>query len=115
MTYKTKGVCAQGIEFEIDDNKKVHNVRFIGGCSGNTQGVATNFMSGSACKGNPSGIKRRLICKINRHPAESFFCRVFFIFVSSVRYLFCPIYHTMTGYLLQNGPDLCLGSLHSYG
>ena len=28
MVYKTKGVCAQGIEFEIDDNKKVHNVKF---------------------------------------------------------------------------------------
>ena len=40
MTYKTKGVCASHIEFEVDDNKKVHNVRFIGGCSGNTQGVA---------------------------------------------------------------------------
>ena len=33
MTYKTKGVCAQGIEFEIDDNKKVHNIKFTGGCS----------------------------------------------------------------------------------
>ena len=40
MTYKTKGVCASHIEFEVDDNKKVHNVRFIGGCSGNTQGIA---------------------------------------------------------------------------
>ena len=40
MTYKTKGVCASHIEFEVDDNKKVHNVRFIGGCSGNTQGVS---------------------------------------------------------------------------
>ena len=40
MEYKTKGVCAQGIEFEIDDNKKVHNIKFTGGCSGNTQGVA---------------------------------------------------------------------------
>lgn len=39
-TDKTKGVCAQGIEFEIDDNKKVHNIKFTGGCSGNTQGVA---------------------------------------------------------------------------
>ena len=38
MTYKTKGVCASHIEFEVDDNKKVHNVRFIGG---NTQGVAS--------------------------------------------------------------------------
>ena len=40
MVYKTKGVCAQGIEFEVDDNKKVHNIKFTGGCSGNTQGVA---------------------------------------------------------------------------
>jgi len=40
MVYKTKGVCAQGIEFEIDNNKKVHNIKFTGGCSGNTQGVA---------------------------------------------------------------------------
>lgn len=38
-TYKTKGTCSQGIQFEIEDNK-VHNVQFIGGCSGNTQGVA---------------------------------------------------------------------------
>ena len=37
----TKGVGASHIEFEVDDNKKVHNVRFIGGCSGNTQGVAS--------------------------------------------------------------------------
>lgn len=39
MVYKTKGVCAQQIEFEIDDNK-VKSVRFTGGCNGNTQGVS---------------------------------------------------------------------------
>lgn len=41
MTYKTKGVCSQAIQFELDDNKKVRNVQFIGGCSGNTQGIAS--------------------------------------------------------------------------
>lgn len=40
MTYKTKGTCAQAIEFELDENKVVHNVKFIGGCQGNTQGLA---------------------------------------------------------------------------
>lgn len=40
MVYKTKGVCAQAIQFELDQDKKVHNVEFIGGCSGNTQGIA---------------------------------------------------------------------------
>lgn len=37
--YRTQGVCAQAIEFDVEDNK-VHNVKFIGGCAGNTQGVA---------------------------------------------------------------------------
>ena len=37
--YKTQGTCSQRIIFEIEDNK-VRNVQFIGGCSGNTQGVA---------------------------------------------------------------------------
>jgi uncharacterized protein (TIGR03905 family) len=41
MVYKTSGVCSQAIEFELTDEKKVHNVKFVGGCSGNTQGVAS--------------------------------------------------------------------------
>ena len=40
MEYKTKGVCSMAIQYDIDDERKVHNVKFIGGCSGNTQGVA---------------------------------------------------------------------------
>ena len=39
MTYKTQGVCSQKIDFDIVDNK-VTNVKFYGGCNGNTQGVA---------------------------------------------------------------------------
>lgn len=38
-TYKTRGTCARRIFFETD-GKIVKNVRFEGGCSGNTQGVA---------------------------------------------------------------------------
>ena len=37
--YKTKGVGAMKIEFEAEDGI-VKNVKFIGGCNGNTQGVA---------------------------------------------------------------------------
>ena len=39
MVYKTKGTCSKAIEFEIQDNK-VRNVNFVGGCAGNTVGVA---------------------------------------------------------------------------
>ena len=38
-SYKTRGVCARSISFDIEDNI-VKNIRFSGGCSGNTQGVA---------------------------------------------------------------------------
>lgn len=38
-TYQTKGVCSQKIQFDIQDGK-VRNIKFIGGCHGNTQGVA---------------------------------------------------------------------------
>ena len=39
MDFKTQGVCSRSIHFEVKDNK-VTNVSFVGGCSGNTQGVA---------------------------------------------------------------------------
>ena len=38
-TYKTNGTCSRAIEIETE-NDIVKNVRFIGGCTGNTQGVA---------------------------------------------------------------------------
>ena len=39
MVYLTKGVCSRQINFEVTEGK-VHNVRYVGGCNGNTQGVA---------------------------------------------------------------------------
>lgn len=37
--YPTRGTCSRGVSFDIKDGI-VHDVRFDGGCSGNTQGVA---------------------------------------------------------------------------
>lgn len=39
MKYRPKGVCSQEISFDVKDNK-ITNVHFLGGCAGNTQGVA---------------------------------------------------------------------------
>lgn len=39
MIYKTRGVCANSIEFEIEENT-IKSVKFNGGCSGNTQGIS---------------------------------------------------------------------------
>ncbi len=38
--YKTKGVCSRAIQIELDGDI-IKSVRFDGGCSGNTQGVAS--------------------------------------------------------------------------
>ena len=37
--YKTRGICASKILFDLDGDT-VKNIRFVGGCNGNTQGVA---------------------------------------------------------------------------
>ena len=41
FSYSPKGVCSMQINFELDDQNIVHNVCFMGGCPGNTVGIAT--------------------------------------------------------------------------
>jgi uncharacterized protein (TIGR03905 family) len=38
-TYKTRGTCSRAINFEVDGDR-IKSVQFVGGCSGNTQGIA---------------------------------------------------------------------------
>ncbi len=40
FTYKTHGTCSRAITFDVDSENKLRNVKFSGGCMGNTQGVA---------------------------------------------------------------------------
>lgn len=64
FTYYTKGTCSRQIIFEVIDNK-IYNVKFIGGCSGNLQGVSKlvegrdidevqSILSGIICRNNTS-------------------------------------------------------------
>ena len=39
LSYTTRGTCSRQIDI-VCDNDIVESVKFIGGCSGNTQGVA---------------------------------------------------------------------------
>ena len=39
MEYRTKGVCATKINFELVDGK-LHNVVFTGGCNGNLKAIS---------------------------------------------------------------------------
>ena len=40
IEYTTKGVCSRTIDIDVEDGKII-KVQFLGGCSGNTQGVAS--------------------------------------------------------------------------
>ena len=65
VVYRTNGmVCSREIEFDIKDGR-IYNVKFLGGCRGNTQGVAAlaegmaaeevvKRLSGISCKAKDS-------------------------------------------------------------
>ena len=40
LDYTTQGTCSQIISIEVDDDNRIADVVFAGGCHGNTQGVA---------------------------------------------------------------------------
>jgi hypothetical protein len=39
IKFSPKGVCSVQIDFDIDDEKKLHNVKFVGGCNGNLKAI----------------------------------------------------------------------------
>lgn len=57
--YKTNGTCSRKITFELDEDNKVHNVVFEGGCHGNLQGIGklVEGMSAEEVIKRVSGIK----------------------------------------------------------
>ena len=65
FTYSTKGTCSRMITFDVDAENKIHNVRFMNGCSGNLQGISrlvegkdidevNALLSGIRCRNNTS-------------------------------------------------------------
>ena len=40
ITYSTRGTCSKQIIFDLDAENRIHGVKFIGGCSGNLQGIS---------------------------------------------------------------------------
>lgn len=40
ITYSTRGTCSREIIFDLAEDNTIHNVKFMGGCNGNLQGIA---------------------------------------------------------------------------
>ena len=71
MDYQTSGVCSKQIHVELDDNRCVRNVSFVGGCNGNLQGIsrlvegmeineAISRIEGIRCGGRPTSCPDQL-------------------------------------------------------
>ncbi|MBR7100223.1 MAG: TIGR03905 family TSCPD domain-containing protein [Clostridia bacterium] len=66
FTYSTNGTCSRQIVFDVTEgDNTLHNVKFIGGCSGNLQGIGKlvegknideveKLLAGIRCRGNTS-------------------------------------------------------------
>lgn len=64
-TYRTQGTCSKIIQFDVDENNRLRNVVFTGGCNGNLQGIARlvegkdideveTLLKGVQCRNNTS-------------------------------------------------------------
>ncbi len=39
ISFSPKGVCSMKIDFDLDEENKLHNVAFVGGCNGNLKAI----------------------------------------------------------------------------
>ena len=61
VNYKLSGTCAKSINFTIDDDNKIRDLKFLGGCNGNLKAMgillegadakeSADKLSGNDCK-----------------------------------------------------------------
>lgn len=78
ITYKTQGTCSRQIDIDVE-NGIVVEVKFTGGCSGNTQGVAAlvkgmaveeaiKRLRGIHCGPRPTSCPDQLAKALEQHP-----------------------------------------------
>ena len=80
LSYTTRGTCSRQIDI-VCDGDIVESVRFIGGCSGNTQGVAAlvtginideaiKRIKGIKCGPKPTSCPDQLACALEELKAR---------------------------------------------
>ncbi len=80
-TYRTKGTCAQEIRFSIDDEGKLHDVAFAGGCNGNLKAIGrlvegqdaesvASLLEGNTCGFKPTSCADQLSRAIRQARAQ---------------------------------------------
>ncbi len=71
VRFSPKGICAQQIDFDIDENGALHNVQFLGGCNGNLKAISKlvdgwtvekieSYLKGNTCGRRPTSCADQL-------------------------------------------------------
>lgn len=69
--YEPQGVCPMEISFDIDDENRITNIEFYGGCNGNLKAVSklvdgmtaeeiSNVLAGNTCGNRPTSCADQL-------------------------------------------------------
>ncbi len=80
-TYTTAGVCSRQIDFDMDSEGCIHNVKFIGGCNGNLKAIGllvegknaqeiADLLRGNDCGGRGTSCADQLAKAIDKAMAE---------------------------------------------
>ncbi len=75
-TYQPRGVCSTRIDYELDDDGKIYNLSFTGGCNGNLKAIgrllegmdakrAADILRGNDCKGRGTSCADQLALAID--------------------------------------------------
>jgi uncharacterized protein (TIGR03905 family) len=76
VTYYPKGVCSVQIDYDLDDDGKMYNLGFTGGCNGNLKAIgrllegkdakeAADILRGNDCKGRGTSCADQLAKSID--------------------------------------------------
>lgn len=80
VSFQASGTCTKAIRFDIDDEQRIHNVTFEGGCPGNTLGIASLIegmkaqdvvarLKGLRCGGKPTSCPDQLAVALEQELA----------------------------------------------
>ena len=71
IEFKTHGTCSRQINFTLDDETRIHNLTFQGGCNGNLKAIGkltegqdaaeiADILAGNTCGGRPTSCADQL-------------------------------------------------------
>lgn len=75
-TYSPKGVCSVQIDYDIDDEGRIHDLKYVGGCNGNLKAIGklvegrdakevADILRGNDCKGRGTSCADQLARSID--------------------------------------------------